>query len=867
MKITKLSILLALLVSRVASVASVQKVEIDGIYYNFKDCTAEVIFGSEKYSGNVAINEENFPDANFRAWLLEQRYGQDEILTEEEIGSITRINVIEKDISSLEGIKFFTALEFLYCSCNQLTTLDVSANTALQRLDCYDNQLTELDASANTALHRLDCYDNQLTSLDVSGCVALEELLCDNNQLTTLDLSGCTALQRLICYRNQIRGEAMGNLITSLNTCSEAWSGTFYVYYSASNEGNVCTKAQVAQAKAKNWNVKYVSLKYPESISSPEEYADYEGYDPDEGEIVISETFPDENFRACLLGQDYGRDGILTVDEIAGIKIIGDWPRRGPISSLEGINVFTALERLLCYGNQLTTLDVSANTALQRLDCSGNQLTALDLSANTALQRLDCYSNQISGEAMDDLIASLNDRSEAEDGYFNVYYHQSPYEANVCTKAQVAQAKAKNWRARFCFFDPGTHMEFFADYEGSDAEKKDIAIDETNFPDENLRAYLLEQDYGQDGILTHDEIYSITDINVNEKGIRSLEGINVFKVLLRLLCDDNQLTSLDVSANTALIYLSCSGNQLTTLNVSGCEGLQDLRCYQNQLTSLDVSKNTYLSVLHCYQNQIKGAAMNALVESLPTSSLRRTIYIYKNEEGNVMTTTQVAAAKAKGWTPYYYTGSTWREYAGSKPVDVAVDETNFPDENFRNWVLAQDYGQDGVLTEDEIAGVTEINVSEKNIASLKGIEYFTALTGLDCRLNQINETEMGNLVESLPANDGTLYVKYLNDANEQNVITTAQVAAAKAKGWKVYAYDGKWVEYDGDASGFPTNIDPLDDGEVINFADFMDESGVEVLPALDGNVVGNLYFNILNDNGGYDAEEGCIVITESTSDE
>ena len=42
-----------------------------------------------------------------------------------------------------------------------------------------------------------------------------------------------------------------------------------------------------------------------------------------------------------------------------------------------------------------------------------------------------------------------------------------------------------------------------------------------------------------------------------------------------------------------------------------------------------------------------------------------------------MTTTQVAAAKAKGWTPYYECLSgyhlEWREYAGSEPESLRGD--------------------------------------------------------------------------------------------------------------------------------------------------------------------------------------------------
>ena len=38
--------------------------------------------------------------------------------------------------------------------------------------------------------------------------------------------------------------------------------------------------------------------------------------------------------------------------------------------------------------------------------------------------------------------------------------------------------------------------------------------------------------------------------------------------------------------------------------------------------------------------------------------------------------------------------------AASTWADVEINETTFPDENFRNWVLAQSYGQDGTLTDE-----------------------------------------------------------------------------------------------------------------------------------------------------------------------
>ena len=94
---------------------------------------------------------------------------------------------------------------------------------------------------------------------------------------------------------------------------------------------------------------------------------------------------------------------------------------------------------------------------------------------------------------------------------------------------------------------------------------------------------------------------ALTSLNYNNQ----LTSLDVSKntALTELWCDDNQLTSLDVSKNTALTYLSCDNNQLTSLDVSKNTALTELWCDNNQLTSLDVSKNTALTELHCSNNQ------------------------------------------------------------------------------------------------------------------------------------------------------------------------------------------------------------------------------------------------------------------------
>lgn len=151
------------------------------------------------------VVETDIPDEVFRAYCLEiADSNKDGILSSNETVDVYRINVSGLGITSLEGIQIFPSLITLYCENNQLTHLDVSANTALQTLYCYSNQLTSLDMSANPALQSLYCYSNQLTDLDVSGNPALRILYCANNKLTSLDVSANPALQSLYCYSNQL---------------------------------------------------------------------------------------------------------------------------------------------------------------------------------------------------------------------------------------------------------------------------------------------------------------------------------------------------------------------------------------------------------------------------------------------------------------------------------------------------------------------------------------------------------------------------------------------------------------------------------------------------------------------------------------
>ena len=297
-------------------------------------------------TGDVAINENNFPDEKFRAYVQQFDTDHSGSLSSDEIAVVTQIDVQGRGISNLTGIEHFTALKQLTCHGNALTSLDVSQNTALTYLHCSGNQLTSLDVSQNTALTYLNCSSNRLTTLDVSDCTALTYLNCSSNRLTTLDASDCTALEYLYCYQNQLTSldVSQNTALTSLDCNS-----------------NQLTALDVSQ----NTALKQLTC-YKNRLTS----------------LDVSQNTALTYLNCC--------NNDLTSLNVSGCTDLETLMcYNNQLTSLD-VSDCTALTSLDCNNNDLTSLDVSQNTKLWSLNCSNNQLASLDVSDCTALEYLYC---------------------------------------------------------------------------------------------------------------------------------------------------------------------------------------------------------------------------------------------------------------------------------------------------------------------------------------------------------------------------------------------------------------------------------------------------------------------------------------------
>ena len=540
-------------------------------------------------------------------------------------------------------------------------------------------------------------------------------------------------------------------------------------------------------------------------------------------------TSLDVSKNIALTGLSCWNNQLTSLDVSKNTALTNLWCHSNQLTSLD-VSQNTALDWLQCYENQLTSLDVSQNTALTSLNCSSNQLTSLDVSQNTALRGLECYGNQIKGEAMDALVASL---PTVEWGEFIVINTNDENEGNVCTKSQVAVAKGKGWTV----YDLNGGNRPYPEYEGSDDATAKLLLNAENFPDANFRAALATiLGISEGDEITEEKITATTSLSVGFKRISDLTGIEHFTALTDLECYNNQLTSLDMSKNTALKYLFCSDNQLTALDVSKNTALQTLYCYGNQLTSLDMSKNTALTYLSCYNNQL------TLLDVSKNTALTY-LYCYNNP----LTTLDVSQNTA---LTYLYCHN--------------------------NQLTALDVSQNTALRSLACSGnqLTALDVSKNtalrflacssNQLTALDVSKNTALTELNCHSNQIKGEAMDALVASLPTvTSGEFIVIDTKDENEGNICTKAQVAVAKGKGWKVYDYNGgnyPYPEYEG-SDPVEEDINPVDEDDNIDFGTDMNEGD-----DLNGNVIGDIYYNINTGNGGYNATEGCIVVKKPTDD-
>lgn len=156
------------------------------------------------------------------------------------------------------------------------------------------------------------------------------------------------------------------------------------------------------------------------------------------------------------------------------------------------------------------------------------------------------------------------------------------------------------------------------DSESDDSGNRPIPEARTPIPDANFEAALVELDLDDsvDGSVLTSRIESVQNLNVSNKGIENLSGIEGFKALVDLNVRENSLRSINISGNTDLLFLWAADNELTQLVIGNNPNIEKVELSGNRISSLNVSEYTTLQLLDVRENEITGIDVSTL--PLPT---------------------------------------------------------------------------------------------------------------------------------------------------------------------------------------------------------------------------------------------------------
>jgi Leucine-rich repeat (LRR) protein len=436
---------------------------------------------------------------------------------------------------------------------------------------------------------------------------------------------------------------------------------------------------------------------------------------------------PDDNFEQQLinLGLDDVLDDYVLTNNILYLGYL-DISNRG-IYDLTGIEDFSGLYYLNVNGNHLTEIDIRNSIGLQELYCSGNQIISLNLSKNVLLNNFHCTNNQLS---------VLNIQNGNNLNMLNFNAENNPN--LTCIQVDDVAYSDSNWNS----IDVQTSFS--------------LDCGQTFVPDNNFEQALIN--LGYDNVLNDyvstGNINMVTSLNVSNKNISELTGIEDFISLQTLICSNNQLESIDISQNIVLSYLDCNFNILTSLDVSQNLALTLLACRANQISGLDVSNNILLEYFSCRDNLLNDldVSQNSNLVRLWCFNNQLTSLNVKNGNNTNILNSDFDATNNPNLTCIQidnlaWNTTNWTNIDSQAYFSEDCNSTYVPDDNFEQALIDLGYDSGALnnyVTTSNIENLTFLNVSNKNISDLTGIEDFTALTNLSCYDNFLTTLNISN---------------------------------------------------------------------------------------------------------------------------
>ena len=703
------------------------------------------------------------------------------------INAVIILNVSSLGINTLSGIEAFDSLENLICNSNNLVSLDVSNNSNLKTLLCSSNQLSGLDVSANSNLEDLDCSSNQISAINVTNNLLLKSLNCSNNRISTIDVNQNTELtslstsnnritnlsvannvnlENLYCGSNQLSTlnlsantylkvlDASNNLISNLNlstintlVCPDPQTDPVTICQGSAsiNVSNNQLSSLIISNGFNNLMTSFISEGNPDlfCIQVDAGFTPNANWAKDDWTYYSDATctdiytyVPDDNFEQALinLGHDTVLDNLVLKSNISSLTMLD--VSNSNIDSLVGIEDFVALQTLNCNTNNIEEINLSNNAGLTNFNGAFNSFSSIDLSNNNNLAILDVTNNNLHDLDLNSNLSLVNlNCSNNNIQALNLSNHPTITDFNCDSNAlevlniqngnnvNLANFTAVNNTNLSCIVTDTGLMPAGVNWT-IDATATYTTNCGTYIPDDNFEQALIDLGLDtapQDNYVPTGNIVAETNLDVRNYNIVDLTGIQDFAALTTLNCSNNNIIELNLVANTVLTSITCNNNALEFV---------DIRNGNNTNTTLFNATNNVN--LFCINVDA------AVIGNIPAGWTIDPIASYNSDCEN------------NRYTP-------------------------IPDNNFEQALI--DLGIDSgaldnqVLTAN-IEHLIALNVNNKNIDSLEGIQAFLSLTELDCGNNYLNDLDVSGMVNLENLYCGSNYFLTNNPANTNGLLNT-----------------------------------------------------------------------------------------------
>ena len=242
----------------------------------------------------------------------------------------------------------------------------------------------------------------------------------------------------------------------------------------------------------------------------------------------------------------------------------------------------------------------------------------------------------------------------------------------------------------------------------------------TYVPDDNFEQVLIDLGYDvelNDSVVT-DSINNVKILDLSNKDISDLSGVEDFAELQKLYCQSNQLIELNLSNNAYLEILNCS---------------------KNSIIDLDLSNNTFLKELSCKTNQLTGLNLkNGNNENLRLIDASDNDNLFCIQVDNYE---QSYNKSSWSWKKNKYTGYT----ENCSSFEGAL--TYIPDDNFEDFLISAGYDKgdkNNYIPTISVRGIKNLAVVHDEIENLEGIKDFELLESLTCSYNKISELDLSS---------------------------------------------------------------------------------------------------------------------------